>query len=206
MMCDSRFGIFAASAILIQLMGCVRELPYPEFAKNYEQEMAYVIEKQGFRFSLIFVSPEYELARSLGAGIGEKHDDQNAPTGIRVGLNIRLVNSMGGPEDAMRDPLFSSALEGDAAFSERMQLFQFGMGGYFHLEDSNGKRIPPLTYHFSRKTTANGVCSFLFLFPEKVDGEALVPEKLEAVLADFGLRTGTIRMKLRSKTDLKLKV
>lgn len=189
------------------LMGCKREQPFREFISRYEKEMGSTVEKGDFRFTSLYESPEYILARKIAVGdVLESGVPEYTTQGIRILLHIRLSDFSGGIGDAHKDPLFSSALSGADALADRMKLFQFGLGQYFYLEDGRGRKVNPLTYHFSRNPTANGACSFLFLFPDRIEGEKLDPGKFEAVLRDFGLKTGTIRMKVKRETDLNLKV
>lgn len=201
----NRLGLLS----LVLLLGaCKQSLPPQAFLKAYSEQATVSTIHGDYRITLLQMSPDYLTAGEMDSADGEKelkslHEGyQNA---IYISLKISCAKPTGGPEDIRKDFLNGALINGQEAFSQRLQFLESGMGALFRLELEDGRLIPLKTYRFNRGYALGGGHSFVLLFPNQFDGHPIRAERGSLVLQEFGLSTGTLKIQVKKAPNIALK-
>lgn len=200
-----KVGLLLGAASL--LLGCDRKLPPGEFLKAYEEKGLVQSLAGDYRFTALLMSTDYMFARQFGdAPSGSQQPMESFRKAIYVSVNVTLANPTGDPEDLKKDLLNGALYQGQEAFRKRLDFLLNRLSPYVRLETADGSSLEPVTYRFSRGYVFGGGHSFVFLFPAAKDGKKVVSEGANLVLKDFGLNTGTVRIKIHRPSSIALKV
>jgi hypothetical protein len=128
--------------------------------------------------------------------IEEKRDKLTAKR--KLYENSMLFTLTIGYLDLSKDIIYHKIQEGFNYYSEWLQTLLFSMEKRIYLKTSNGLEIPLNSYHMERNYGLAKSRTFLLSFPAEFNRVKIKEEKLTLVIKEFGLKIGTIKIKMET--------
>jgi hypothetical protein len=201
------FAIGLAAAALLTgsvFSGCEKNLATGEFVGRYEKECAVSVDRDGFRFVVLYESPEYLAALSGGDAMKAKELDSlrtdfGKANYVRISIRPTAVSHGGvGSITAIEDQ--------EAVLGERLRQVQGEMGLLMHLRGPDGDTVAPIAVTFQGGTHTGAANTVTAVFPKESRGAPIELKKWELMIDDFGLNLGTVRARLAMPKGFRLKV
>src|SRR5687767_14229699 len=144
-MSDSRFLTLSLAIGPLLLGGCQRHLAPADFLRRYEQECLVTVERPGYRFLLLYQSPEYLAA--LGSGpdarageIGTLAEGYSRAHYVRI--SIRAAPSGAGTGNGAAAAAFGSdPLLPQVVLGERLKAVEPQLAKRIRLRARDGREI-----------------------------------------------------------------
>lgn len=194
---------------IVTLSGCADRMAPESFVRTYEKLGVQTFTQGEYKFSLLYQSQEYQLAKEmlLGSLISDGQS-QNKLYGKEICVSITVIprEITGTPEDIRIDLLNGKLAGGHNQFRKQLFLLQHGLKQFVFLEDIKGNEISPLTYSFTRNFGLGIANTLLFVFPSEYAGQKIDLKNVKIAIHDFGLNTGTIRRELIIPESVKLRI
>jgi hypothetical protein len=190
------------------LGGCQRQLASADFLRRYEQECMVTVERGGYRFLLMYQSPEYLAA--LGGGPEAKPEEIGAlaesySRAHYIRISIRPIQA-GAGNGAAAAAFGSDPLLPQVVLGERLKAAEPGLSKRIRLRASDGREIEAASAVLQRGLKTGAGNAILAVFPRESKGERVDLDDWELEIDDLGLNLGTLRKRLSLPKGFRLKV
>lgn len=202
-MSDLRIGPISLCFCALLLGACQRNLAQADFLRRYEQECLVTVERDGYRFLLMYQSPEYLAALGGGPEAGPEEIGALA-AGYSRAHYVRIAIRPG-PDGAGAAAYGSDPLLPQVVLGERLKAAEPNLAQRIRLRAKDGREVEAVSATLQRglKTGASNV--ILAVFPREYRGAAVDPEQWELIIDELGLNLGTLRKPLRLPKGFRLK-
>lgn len=180
-----------------------------EFLDLYKKKAEVVTVRNGVRVSTLALSPEYMAALRMKAAPGlaprlvdSLKNDFSRSNYFRVSISRGNADESGQTGDVLSPALAN----GREAYSRWLDLLQNGLRDKCFLELNNGQTVFASTYALERDWGLSGETSFLFVFPNSWNGQAIPEKDASIVISEFGLVLGNVRHPVTKPHGIRLKI
>jgi hypothetical protein len=186
---------------LALLTGCQHKLPVGEFLARYEKECVVEVDRDAYRFLLLYESPEYLAARLGGESMKVAELEsmrKEYGNGQYVRISVRPIPDL--QKGTEEDLLARQFLLG-----QTLAAIQGELAGLIKLQDRDGGLVDPIAVSVQKGATTGAPNTILAIFPKESHGRKVDMGRCELVIEEIGLNLGTLRTRLAMPKGFRLK-